>query len=82
LFLPNQQQLKIEIGNVSALFFVLAIYSQKATFKILSAKIKCSLRFSIAKIHQNLRKIPDFYRWFKYVAKNIEGCIEFLLSYF
>jgi hypothetical protein len=47
-------------------FFLLAMYSRKEKLKIKSAKIKCSLRISIARIQPKLKKkLSIFYTWFK-----------------
>jgi hypothetical protein len=45
--------------------FLLAIYSQKAILRFKSCKIKCFLKFSIARFWPKLKKSPDFYTWFK-----------------
>jgi hypothetical protein len=62
-------------------FIWLAIYSQKAILKIHSSKIKWFLLFSRTRIWPKFNKNhPGFYTWFKYIAKNIEGCWKILLS--
>ncbi len=64
------------------IFFKMALCSQKAILK----KIKCLNQV----LHENFdshnstksqEKWPDFYTWFKYVAKHIEGCLKVLLLY-
>jgi hypothetical protein len=45
--------------------FLLAIYSQKAILRFKSFKIKCFLKFSIARFWPKFKKSPDFYTWFK-----------------
>jgi hypothetical protein len=62
--------------------YQLLFISKDIVIKIKSVKIKCFLRFSIAIIWSNFkRKSPDFYTWFKYVAKNIDDGQKILLSY-